>query len=229
MGVDKPYTRPKNPTKKRKASDDCEETLLIINECFVYKIPPRPSAEGYRAKDWNIETFIWSGRLVIKAQGDICIIRLENPDTGEVFAMCPVNTAGPQTVEPVLDSSRYFVLRIEDGRGHHAFIGMGFTERSEAFDFNVALQDHAKEVKRKKELKNAQERLSQEPTQDFSLKEGQTITVNLKAPKKATPSASQSKAPSGGDTPFLPPPPGSKKRPTAPAARAAKGSTDWGF
>jgi len=75
------------------ASDDCEETLLIINECFVYKIPPRPSAEGYRAKDWNIETFIWSGRLVIKAQGDICIIRLENPDTG-TFLLSKVGGAG---------------------------------------------------------------------------------------------------------------------------------------
>jgi len=61
--------------------DDYEETLLIINECFVYKIPPRSSAEGYRAKDWNIETFIWSGRLVIKAQGEMCVIRLEDPNT----------------------------------------------------------------------------------------------------------------------------------------------------
>jgi hypothetical protein len=35
--------------------------------------------------------------------------------TGAVFAVCPVNTTGPQAVEAVLDSSRYFVLRIEDG------------------------------------------------------------------------------------------------------------------
>jgi hypothetical protein len=35
-------------------------------------------------------------------------------------------------------------------------------------------------VKRKKEMKHAQDRLAQEPALDFSLKEGQTITVNIK-------------------------------------------------
>lgn len=213
-------------------NDDYEETLLIINECFVYKIPPRSSAEGYRAKDWNIETFIWSGRLVIKAQGEMCVIRLEDPNTGALFGLCPVNTTGPQAVEAVLDSSRYFVLRIEDGRGHHAFIGMGFTERSEAFDFNVALQDHAKEVKRKKEMKHAQDRLAQEPALDFSLKEGQTITVNIKTPKKAAPTQDRTPVLTGGgfSTPFLPPPPGAKKKtPAAPTARAAAKPNEWGF
>lgn len=48
----------------------------------------------------------------------------------------------------MLDSSRYFVLKIEDGTGKHAFIGLGFSERNEAFDFNVALSDHEKYVKR---------------------------------------------------------------------------------
>jgi hypothetical protein len=66
----------------------------------------------------------------------LCALR-----SGELFAMCPVPLGQRAVaVEPVSDSSRYFVLRLVDaGSGRHAFIGMGFADRSEAFDFNVAL------------------------------------------------------------------------------------------
>jgi adaptin ear-binding coat-associated protein 1/2 len=63
---------------------------------------------------------------------------------GELFCQCLVKTNGPSAVEPVIDSSRYFVLRIEDGSGRHAYLGMGFADRGPAFDFNVAIQDHKK-------------------------------------------------------------------------------------
>lgn len=44
------------------------------------------------------------------------------------------------SVESVTDSSRYFVLKISDGSGRTAFIGIGFADRGDAFDFNVTLQ-----------------------------------------------------------------------------------------
>lgn len=63
----------------------------------------------------------------------------QDTSTGELFAS--VNYAHPWTaVEPVLDSSRYFVLRVEGEGGKRAYVGMGFAERGEAFDFQVCVR-----------------------------------------------------------------------------------------
>ncbi|KAJ7299877.1 hypothetical protein O6H91_Y125500 [Diphasiastrum complanatum] len=126
-----------------------EHTLLVVREVFVYKIPPRSSSGGYKCGEWLQSDKIWSGRLRVVSLKDSCEVRLEDSNTGELFACCTVHPGKREaTVEGVTDSSRYFVLRIDDGRGKHAFIGLGFTERNEAFDFNVALSDHEKYAKR---------------------------------------------------------------------------------
>ena len=31
-----------------------EQTILVVNECFVYKVPPLRTASGHRAEDWVI-------------------------------------------------------------------------------------------------------------------------------------------------------------------------------
>ena len=52
---------------------------------------------------------------------------------GKVFAVAPVRKDGPPAAEKVTDSSRYFVLRIENDKGAYAFIGVGFNQRSGAW------------------------------------------------------------------------------------------------
>ncbi|ONK70744.1 uncharacterized protein A4U43_C04F1080 [Asparagus officinalis] len=116
-----------------------------------------------------------------------CEIRLEDPNSGDLFAACFVLPGQRESsVETVLDSSRYFVLKIEDGTGKHAFVGLGFGERNEAFDFNVALSDHEKHVRREGEGEGGEEgedggKIDIHPAVNHRLKEGETIRINVKS------------------------------------------------
>lgn len=163
-----------------------EHTLLVVREVSVFKIPPRSTSVGYKCGDWLQSDRIWSGRLRVVSCGDRCEIRLEDPSSGELFAACFVLPGQRESsVETVLDSSRYFVLKIEDGRGKHAFIGLGFNERNEAFDFNVALSDHEKYLRRDHEKESAglesDDSINIHPAVNHRLKEGETIRINVKS------------------------------------------------
>ncbi|KAJ3204528.1 hypothetical protein HDU82_005776 [Entophlyctis luteolus] len=196
--------------------DDYESVLLVIRECTAYRIPPRTAAKGYRAGDWDVNAFLWKGRLRIIARGSKadCFINLEDATTGELFAACPYPPDG-STVEPVLDSSRYFVLTLVDpGSGRKAYIGLGFLERSDAFDFNVALQDHAKRLKNAGKPKTVAA-TSSFPSIDFSLKDDQKFSIHIggvelahEVAKKKPASASSSISSIPGLSEYaLPPPP----------------------
>ncbi|CAN1136742.1 Uncharacterized protein At1g03900 [Linum perenne] len=171
-----------------------EHTLLVVREVAIYKIPPRSTSGGYKCGEWLQSDKIWTGRLRVVSCKDRCEIRLEDPNSGELFAACFVPPGQRETsVEPVLDSSRYFVLKIEDGSGKHAFIGLGFAERNEAFDFNVALSDHDKYVRREHEKETGESsaqgggdaHIDIHPAVNHRLKEGETIRISVK-PKPAT-------------------------------------------
>ncbi|EDL80962.1 NECAP endocytosis associated 2, isoform CRA_b [Rattus norvegicus] len=115
-------------------------------------------------------------------------------------------------VESVTDSSRYFVIRIEDGNGRRAFIGIGFGDRGDAFDFNVALQDHFKWVKQQCEFAKQAQNPDEGPKLDLGFKEGQTIKINIAnmRKKEGAAGAPRTRPASAGGLSLLPPPPGGK-------------------
>lgn len=181
--------------------DDFERCLLVKNEVFVYKIPPRQSARGYRAADWNLSVPDWTGRMRVMEKAKKVKLKLEDRGSNELFAACPVDQYPGPAIEAVTDSSRYFVIRIAEEGGRTAFIGIGFSDRSDSFDLNVALQDYFKGVTRDDAI--LKEDTSSKPQLDLAFKAGQTIKVNINIPKSEK---AKSRPKTGGG--FLPPPPG---------------------
>ncbi|WWD22721.1 hypothetical protein CI109_107214 [Kwoniella shandongensis] len=181
-------------------SDEIESVLFLAREVMVYQVPPRTSTAGYKAADWNVEAFLWKGRLRV----------LEDSTSGELFAQVTYVTPWTQ-VEPVLDSSRYFVLRVEGEGGKRAYIGMGFAERGEAFDFQVALQSVAKRTSATTS-NPAEPSKPAAPPKDYSLKEGQTFKINIPGREAKKPTNSNTSGGGGGLFALPPPPPPGRKR-----------------
>ncbi|GFP79148.1 adaptin ear-binding coat-associated protein 2 [Phtheirospermum japonicum] len=150
---------------------------------LILQIPPRKSAASYRADEWNVNKWSWEGTLKVISRGVECIIRLEDKKTGELYARAFLRDGEPHPVETVIDSSRYFVLRVEEnigGRLRHAFIGIGFRERTEAYDFQAALHDHMKYLNKKKTAEEMEQQYQQTSSVDYSLKDGETLVLQLK-------------------------------------------------
>lgn len=59
-------------------------------------------------------------RLV--AKGVQCNLKLEDKTTGALFANCPIETYPGVAIEAVSDSSRYFVIRVQDDNGKIIFV-----------------------------------------------------------------------------------------------------------
>lgn len=92
-----------------------EQTLFLCREVDVYKIPPRHGAAGHRSGDWCVADRLATVRLKVVAQDDKLEVRLEDTSTGELFGVCPVPRGQAHVaVEQASDSSRNFVLRLED-------------------------------------------------------------------------------------------------------------------
>ena len=115
-----------------------------------------------------------------------------------------------------VDSSRFFAIRVVGGGGRKATLGIGFEERPDAFDFGISLQDAGKVLGFEEKTLGQQGRggsqkgpVKQEVKRDYSLKEGETITVNLPSRAGRARDTQGETRQGGGEgvLPLLPPPP----------------------
>lgn len=150
-----------------------ERIRCTIPEAHVFKLPPRQTAGGWRGADWDKE--VWQGTLKVVERGDLTVILLVDSKSGKIFAVCPVKEGA---VDRCVDSSRYFVLKVENGvTAKHMFIGLAFNERNDAFDFNTSLADSQREKQAEIEAMEAAKKYEYGPTKDYSIKEGEKIHI----------------------------------------------------
>lgn len=188
-------------------SDAIQRILFVANAVHVYNIPPLTSTKGYSAGAWTADPkrHIFTARLRVletayespssenKLKVDAV---LEDPSSGQLFAAAPYTAAA--AVEPVLDSSRFFALTVRDPQGRRAVLGIGFEERSEAFDLSIALQEARKALGWEGEQSRPAARKEEEERRDYSLKDGETITVNFGGSKFGRRKQQQGSSPAGG-------------------------------
>lgn len=157
--------------------DELEFTLFNKRDVLVYQIPPSSSSTGHKADEWK--KCIWRGRCRMVGKGKELTIMMLDASNGQLFAQCVIpNGDHDKFVERAVDSSRYFVLKVTNGQ-RHAFIGLGFEDRNDAFDFNCCLSDFKTTYVDRDRDKSGEHKI-QEPAKDLSLKEGQKIVVNLR-------------------------------------------------
>ncbi len=131
-------------------------------------------SDGHRASDWPKDP-TWTGKVKIVAKGRIAAVILLD-EKNQVFAVCQVTD--DSAIERTLDSGRYYVLRITNAQGRHAFIGIAFNERNDAFDFNVALSEFKSEIEREDQAIKMSE-LPVGAMKDLSLKDGEKIKIKI--------------------------------------------------
>ncbi|KAI1321982.1 DUF1681-domain-containing protein [Xylariaceae sp. FL0255] len=204
-------------------ADAIQRVLFVIGTIHVYNIPPEVPGKGHVAASWTADDNkrqIFTARLrvletaVTQPSGEDKVsvaIVLEDPKSGQLFAAAPYTATA--VVDPVSDSSRFFALRVQDEAGRKATLGIGFEDRSDAFDFGVSLQEAQRTLglmqggsQGKKPVAETQDK--SEKQRDLSLKEGETITVNLPGRfGRRRPQASEDSSSSSLSSFSLPPPP----------------------
>jgi len=192
------------------ADDDDEatfysESLCTIHDVHAFALPPKTSARAWSAEAMR-EKEIWAGVLkVVTRSEDKAVIQLLNAD-GQLFAAAPVakGRAFTECVESAADSSRYFSIVVRNDQGRSAPIGIGFRDRTSAFDFRASLMEWEK-----KRTGVAGAAAAAAASEDLALRAGTALNLN-RAFHKEAPSTAPATTPAASGP--LAPPPAARRR-----------------
>lgn len=209
--------------------DAIQRVLFDHSPARVCRPPPLTSTKGHMSATWKldqepippcrvriVETAVPDAKLP-SGEKITCTIALNVAETGEPVVFAEYDST--RVVEQALDSSRAFAILARHGR-MTAVVGLVFEERGEAMDFSITLQQCRKTLGLEMSGPPGAKSVKQEtPKKDYSLKEGETITVKLKGRRAVSSDAGNDSSSAGFS---LQPPPGGGLLPPPPSAQEVK-------
>jgi len=210
---------PTDPATSRPLPDSAIQRIVFLTPLVhIYTIPPLTSTRGFSASTWTAPPHptaqeIFTARVrIIETSIDGAIkadIVLEDPTSGDLFAAAPYTSSA--VVQQANDSSRFFAVRVVGEGGMKATLGMGFEERSDALDWNIALSEMRKVLGFEQGGQGKGGAAEEAEKQDFSLKEGESIHIQVGSRGSRRPEASDSTSTGDNSAALfsIAPPPGS--------------------
>jgi hypothetical protein len=156
-------------------------------------------------------------RVQVVTRGRDTFVKLFRTDNGKLVAVAPVRPEGPSAVEQVIDSSRYFALRVENAAGNTATVGLGLNKREDAFDLKSCLAEQARSVQaEEKGVDLGIEGVSSDLLSGFSAGQKLTLKVGGMGGGGGGSGGARPLAAPGGGAPRALAPPGSAPKALAP-------------
>ena len=151
-----------------------EYTLLQKQNIKMFKIPPASNPSGHLLGSWKEN--VWTGNIRIIGVGENCIAKFMNFD-GTEYAKALIADNFRDSVQKTVDSSRGYAIKLTSDDGRNMWVGLGFHDRNDGFDFYAAFEDFQKnrEMERNPHLFTNAVRKQK----DYSLPPGQLIYVNV--------------------------------------------------
>ncbi|CAG7827184.1 unnamed protein product, partial [Allacma fusca] len=126
-----------------------------LEEALIPKNIQKKQGYLHRASDWDISNPDWYGKIVVFKADPSCHVQLEDRK-GDIYGQSVINEYPGKTLVPVLDSSRYFTLNIQDIKGNFELVGIGFSSRNDSKELTSVLTNYFVQIatssKRKREI-----------------------------------------------------------------------------
>lgn len=166
-------------------SVDFEQLLLTIRETFIYKPGLRKSASGFVAEDWGLDKPLFCGCCRVFQRNETLLIRIyryKHPEQcGPIFGsldytsddielfceshFSPLSShqQSQNFFEPVVDSSRYFVIICTNEHSkQNIAIGIGFRDRKDSLDVKAIIDEFVHYCRRQRQADSHQPEVSVE-------------------------------------------------------------------